>query len=141
MYRRDIVLHMGGYRPEYEPAEDIDLWLRLAEVGRLANLSEPLLRYRRHPNAVGYARQAAQAAAVEAATREAYRRRGLTWTGEWKNPLAAPVTEAERFRIWGWWALMAGNVPTARKYAFSTLRRRPLSPRAWKLAACAMRGY
>jgi hypothetical protein len=37
---------VGGYRRAYLRAEDYDLWLRLAERGRLANLAEPLLRYR-----------------------------------------------------------------------------------------------
>ena len=29
-------------------AEDLDLFLRLAEVGRIINLPEPLLKYREH---------------------------------------------------------------------------------------------
>ena len=42
MFRRQVVLDLGGYRPEYYLTEDLDLFLRLAEVGRVANLAEPL---------------------------------------------------------------------------------------------------
>ena len=44
--RRDAVESVGGYRRAYLRAEDYDLWLRLAERGKLANLTEPLLEYR-----------------------------------------------------------------------------------------------
>jgi len=40
---------VGGYRHAYGPAEDYDLWLRLSERYRLANLPEPLLQYRVYP--------------------------------------------------------------------------------------------
>jgi glycosyltransferase involved in cell wall biosynthesis len=44
--RRTAVETVGSYRPAYLRAEDYDLWLRLAERGKLANLAEPLLEYR-----------------------------------------------------------------------------------------------
>lgn len=44
--RRDAVEAAGGYREAYLRAEDYDLWLRLAERGKLANLSDPLIEYR-----------------------------------------------------------------------------------------------
>ena len=48
MYRRDLVLSVGGYQAELVPTEDYDLWWRLADCCRFANLPETLLRYRRH---------------------------------------------------------------------------------------------
>ena len=33
VYLRDVVLEMGGYRPEYYTAEDLHLYLQLAERG------------------------------------------------------------------------------------------------------------
>jgi len=44
--RRKTVEAAGGYREAYVRAEDYDLWLRLAERGKLANLPEPLIEYR-----------------------------------------------------------------------------------------------
>jgi glycosyltransferase involved in cell wall biosynthesis len=46
MLRRSAVLEAGGYRGEFKNAEDYDLWLRLARSHELANLAQPLLRYR-----------------------------------------------------------------------------------------------
>jgi glycosyltransferase involved in cell wall biosynthesis len=44
--RREEILKLGGYRPEFKNAEDYDLWLRVARAYRLANVPIPLLRYR-----------------------------------------------------------------------------------------------
>ena len=52
MMRSDKVKRLGGYRKPLKAAEDFDLWLRVAEIGKLANLPEPLLRYRLHPDQV-----------------------------------------------------------------------------------------
>jgi GT2 family glycosyltransferase len=49
MMRRDAVLAVGGYRAAYRHAEDYDLWLRMAQRYRLANLPDRLLFYRQHP--------------------------------------------------------------------------------------------
>ena len=44
--RRERILSLGGYRAEFRNSEDYDLWLRVAKVYQLANIPEPLLRYR-----------------------------------------------------------------------------------------------
>jgi len=44
--RREPILSLGGYRAEFRNSEDYDLWLRVAKVYKLANIPEPLLRYR-----------------------------------------------------------------------------------------------
>ena len=51
-----VVLDLGRYRPECREAEDLDLFLRLAEVGQIVNLPEPLLKYRVHRAKAGYSR-------------------------------------------------------------------------------------
>ena len=52
MMRRKAVLAVGGYRVEMMPAEDFDLWLRMGERGRLANLPDVIMRYRVHESSV-----------------------------------------------------------------------------------------
>jgi glycosyltransferase involved in cell wall biosynthesis len=47
MLRTDVIRAAGGYRAAYRHCEDFDLWLRLAQRTRLANLPEPLAYYRR----------------------------------------------------------------------------------------------
>lgn len=49
MIRREVIRAVGDYDQDLAPSEDYDLWLRIAEVTRLANLPEALYRYRRHP--------------------------------------------------------------------------------------------
>jgi glycosyltransferase involved in cell wall biosynthesis len=84
--RRRAVEAAGGYRPAYLRAEDYDLWLRLAERGRLANLAEPLLDYRiggRFRPQV-FARQVLSEMAARAAAR-LRRSSGADPTGEWPD--------------------------------------------------------
>ncbi|MCL6250417.1 glycosyltransferase [Altererythrobacter sp. KTW20L] len=52
MYRRDIVLQQGGYHAAFRHCEDLDLWLRLASVTKMANLPERLIRYRHYAGQV-----------------------------------------------------------------------------------------
>jgi glycosyltransferase involved in cell wall biosynthesis len=42
MFRRDAYLKVGGYRTEFKVAQDLDLWLRLAEVGEHITVPEVL---------------------------------------------------------------------------------------------------
>lgn len=49
MFRRESLLTSGLiYDESFPKAQDYDLWCRLADQGRLANLGEVLLRYRLH---------------------------------------------------------------------------------------------
>ena len=51
LMRRDAVLKAGGYRPQFWPAEDVDLWTRIAEAGgEILVQPEHLIRYRIHGN-------------------------------------------------------------------------------------------
>jgi glycosyltransferase involved in cell wall biosynthesis len=46
--RTELLRQIGGYWNHRLPAEDWDMWLRMAEVTRLANLDRALLSYRFH---------------------------------------------------------------------------------------------
>jgi GT2 family glycosyltransferase len=52
MFRRSAYDAVGGYDASMVPAEDHDLWLRMAAVGEVASVPEPLLRYRRGPTSL-----------------------------------------------------------------------------------------
>jgi len=47
MFRKSLVERVGGYREFLTGSEDYDLWLRLSEIGNLANLSLALTKYRK----------------------------------------------------------------------------------------------
>jgi hypothetical protein len=74
MVRAAAFATVGGYRPQLEPAEDYDLWLRLAEHGEVDNLADPLIDYRMHDEQVSF-RQIEQQATAAAAASWAARRR------------------------------------------------------------------
>lgn len=60
MMRRALAIGVGGYRTMFPLAQDYDLWLRLSEKYELANLPQPLVKYRTHHNSVSVARAADQ---------------------------------------------------------------------------------
>jgi len=77
MARTEALRKVGGYRKNAQLAEDYDLWLRLSEVGRIANLPDVLLSYRLHPvrmSTQGYIAQELAVLAARGAARQ--RRRG-----------------------------------------------------------------
>lgn len=49
VFCRDASVQAGLYDPEMTRAYDHDLWLRLAQVGRISNLRKASISYRRHP--------------------------------------------------------------------------------------------
>jgi glycosyltransferase involved in cell wall biosynthesis len=142
MMRREAVERVGGYRDKYQWLEDLDLFLRLAEVGKLASVPEVLLRYRLHTGSVCHTREGEQAQIRPELEAEVYARRGIERPadGQGKGREPSPASAGERFRLWGWWALMGGNVSTARRYAMRTLRADPWARETWRLMYCAARG-
>lgn len=56
MFRRAAIEQAGRYREKAQWIEDLDLYLRLAQIGRLSNLSEVLFHYRLHEQSVNFTR-------------------------------------------------------------------------------------
>ena len=143
MMRRDAVEKVGAYRAKYQWLEDLDLFLRLAEVGKLASLKDVLLHYRLHTGSVCHTREGDQDRIRPELEAEVYERRGIA------PPEVKPVhtsrgyaeSAGERLRVWGWFALLGGNIQTGRKYALRALRAEPLAKQSWRLMYCAMRGH
>lgn len=52
IFDREALLRCGAYRPEFDGAEDIDLYERIAEFGALLTLPEVLYRYRIHSHSM-----------------------------------------------------------------------------------------
>ena len=141
MFRARALAGVAPYREEYYTAEDLDLFLRLAEVGRIANLAEPLLKYREHGGKIGHVRAALQADAIRRVLAAAHLRRGLIPPEKIFDAARHPLNLVERRRCWAWWALNAGNLGTARKHAAACLIRSPWSLATWRLLYCAIRGH
>jgi hypothetical protein len=75
MLRKDLALALGGYRCAFEPSEDYDLWLRMSERSRLANLHDVLVRYRIHSNQLSVRKLERQTLCVLVASAAAEQRR------------------------------------------------------------------
>jgi len=79
MMRRVAVRAVGGYDERFVTNQDHDLFLKLADVGPLANIPEVVLKYRRHPEQVttnSDGRDYDSMLALKKIRRAAYRRRG-----------------------------------------------------------------
>ena len=140
--RRNAVQSIGGYRRGFDYAEDIDLFLRLAEVGKLANLPEVLLHYRQHLNSIGYRHAHIQNLNTIRAVAEARARRGLKSVALSVDlPTKTAVDSlSSRHRKWAWWALDAINLKTARKHAWRAVVAKPFDIQNLKLLFCVLRG-
>lgn len=60
MFRRDLLGITGLYDALLEPAEDYDLWLRMAEVSKIARLPDSLCQYRYHSQSISHRRSGTQ---------------------------------------------------------------------------------
>jgi glycosyltransferase involved in cell wall biosynthesis len=141
MFRRDAFEQVGGYNEKYRTSQDFDLWLRMAETGRLANLEEPLLKYRQHLASANFAKAEQQKKLKIQILNEAHARRGLPPLDAATLP-PPPVSDPYDMRKrWGWAAIREKNLPAARKHAWENVKARPTSMEPWKLLYCAVRGH
>jgi glycosyltransferase involved in cell wall biosynthesis len=139
--RTHAVRAVGGYRPEFEYVEDQDLFLRLSERGRLANLEAPLLRQRQHMGSVCKTRQPEQRIRLRRLVEDTHARRGLALPEDIDARIALPQRLAawDQRRVWLRRALKAGRGPAAVKHAWLLLRERPAARRSWRLALRVLR--
>lgn len=140
MMRRDALLRCGGYT-EGHVAEDIELWLRLAEHGRLANIDSVLLDYRLHLSSYGHQNRASQSDSGWRAAVEAAERRGVAAPERPRVEARDPANPADIYRKWGWWSLNAGFTRSARFYGSKAVFAAPTRMASWKLFACSLRGH
>jgi glycosyltransferase involved in cell wall biosynthesis len=94
MVRKTIIQNVGYYRPAFEGAEDYDLWMRISEVTKIANLPKCLLQYRMHPASVTHTARLRQLFSARLVQRAALARRTtvhdptseLTAPPNWRTP-------------------------------------------------------
>jgi glycosyltransferase involved in cell wall biosynthesis len=139
MFRRQAVLAVGGYRPDFEPAEDLDLFLRLAEVGKLANLPEVLLKYRLHTSNASVRRTNEQLRNSWRAVREACQRRTLPIPAErvFEGATQSVIDQRKSFVRS---AIESGYLKSARKHALWVVTKQPWCGSTWRLLFRAFTG-
>lgn len=80
MFRRDEAIRAGGFTSRFWTCEDYDFILRLAKLGKVANLPEPLTAYRLHEGAVKATQTHRQLRDTLNAKRAAYEEYGYSAT-------------------------------------------------------------
>ncbi len=140
MFRREAFERAGRYDTRYRTGQDLDLFLRLAEIGRLANLPEKLLKYRQHPASTNFTKDQKATLLKRQMVAEACVRRGLPSPDESQLVFFPRRPLAEQHRRWGWFALRDGNSKAARHHALRSLAHSPMSMESWKLLLCGVRG-
>ena len=135
MMRREAVLAAGGYDPAFAHAEDLDLWLRIGERGRFANMPDAALKYRLHGGSVSGSKRAEQEATCRRACEAAKARRGVSAPfdyGSWRigEDRASKIAFYSRY---AWQAWQSGYRGTWRHYALEVLKLAPFSLDSWKL--------
>jgi glycosyltransferase involved in cell wall biosynthesis len=140
MMRTDAVRRVGGYREQFKTSQDLDLWLRLAEIGQLANLPDPLVQYRQHFESVAFNKADEQWRVKTEIVSDAYTRRGLKPPTEWPFSRRVPLSLVDQLKRWSWAALKSGNPKVARKHAMQVMKKQPFSLDSWRVMYCALRG-
>ena len=142
MIRREALRRINGYDTDFKTAQDLDLWLRLGEVGKLANVPVSVLRFRLHESSVSESKRHEQRQSARMACERAWKRRGIT-DGKFEadEPWRPGKDRASRQKFalqYGWWAFNSGERKTAVHYAKQAIKAKPLSAKGWDLLRCAL---
>lgn len=140
MFRRAALAAAGFYRPEAQYVEDLDLFLRLARTGRLANLPEPLLYYRVHATSINFTQNAGRHETRLRVLRDAHRARGRPFDPEQFPPPASNWADiAAHDRDWAVTSMQYGHRRVAVSHALRACRLQPGNRAAWRVLAYSLR--
>lgn len=133
--RKSAVEKVGRYDESFPVAEDYSLWLRLAEVGNLANLGSCHLFYRVHAASANWTANVGQRNQGEVVVNQARLRRGLAPLPGVVQEIPPPKKDDWNRRLyWINIALKSGNPVSALQMLPLALRRHPLSLVMWLAA-------
>lgn len=136
----EAVKAVGGYRSEFPLGQDLDLFLRLARHGPLANVPERLLNYRQHGKNTNFARAAEKARLLEQILTQAHAARGRAW-----DPATLPFRHgrgkrADFHRRAARGAARFSTMAAARRHAWAAWRLEPWAGASWKTLAVVLAG-
>jgi glycosyltransferase involved in cell wall biosynthesis len=142
MIRRTALQQIGGYDESMLTVEDLDMLLRLGEIGLLANLKQTVLQYRFHEASVSAQKSEFQHQMAQEACRRAWQRRGIEgrFAAEmpWYRPGSDRRSRQAFFHRYGWWAFGSGLRATAAGSAIQAIVLEPTTLESWKLLFCAL---
>ncbi len=141
-FRRQALIEIGGYNLEYLQAQDYELFLRLSARHDLANISEPLVQYRVHPDQVSLRKLASQRRFADRARVAAYEHQrslklilpntAIPRTNMWDRLRGKPHTVGGDYINWIDTYRSFGRENLTRPLILRSLLIAPLSARAWR---------
>ena len=141
MMRTAAVRRAGGYDSDFRFAHDLELWLRLGEIGQLANLPQTVIQFRLHDKSISETKREEQREFCRRACEGAWSRRGIeNGVFEAAEPWRPGRDRASRHRYamqYGWWAFNSGERRTAILYGAKAVAAKPWSARGYRLLAAA----
>lgn len=138
MFPRETYQQAGGYRPQFYFAQDLDLWIRMAALGRIVFSSEVLYEASIDADTISATRRREQIASAEIAIRirdEPANEALLLAQAERIRPNHEPAGRLARARSLYFIAscLRSAKQPAWRAWAMRSVRAYPLYLRAWVL--------
>jgi glycosyltransferase involved in cell wall biosynthesis len=139
MLRTSAVTAVGGYRPKAQYLEDLDLFLRLARIGTLANHPESLLRYRVHAQSINFTQRDGRHALRLFVLRDAHQARRLPFDFETRPADADGHGDSTRHhREWAASALAYGSRGVAVSHGWRSVWLRPREAASWRALRYAL---
>lgn len=148
VFRRACLEKTGLYREEFRYAQDYDLWLRIAEIAKVANIPGLLYQWRITRGSITLRKKRLQDQFSRLAAELALERRT---NGKDRLQLAGPDNrcredliprsrpnrrkEADDYRFWSWLAMESGDRCLAVTLILKALTADPLRPANWRTAA------
>lgn len=144
MFRKDAVLAVDGYSASARHAEDYDLWLRLSDHHKIANLPDKLVSYRMHRNQVSIRNLATQHQVAQHCRMEALKRRStlgedvseavrIVYAGPWGRLRAAECTLGRDYLNWARIYRWMKHPHMALRLALKAVLHSPFSATAWNM--------
>ena len=96
MFRRADYLHVGGYRWQFRYAQDLDLWLRLTDLGQLAFVPEVLYLARFTPDCISMRSHGPQVQLARLAVESAKARQAGNSDQQWLDQAATIGQSGQR---------------------------------------------
>lgn len=142
LIRRSALQQIGGYDASMKTVEDLDMLLRIGEVGQLANLPDVVLQYRFHSNSVSAQNIVLQSQMAHQACQRAWKRRGIEGRYDspqpWYRPTPDPASQQRFLHRYGWWAFCQGFRRTAAYCGLRSILVKPATLESWKLLICSL---
>ncbi|MEL6108865.1 MAG: glycosyltransferase [Planctomycetota bacterium] len=135
--RRSSLVTAGGYRERYTVGEDFDLWLRVAEHGKLANLPTCHTFYRLHEASANWSAGSDERGLWYEILNQARQRHGLPLR-EVPTPIPPRRDDWNRRVFWINLAAKRGNARSCLKLVAAALRRHPGSLLLWLFGIVAV---